>query len=168
MSDNHRRTEPRTTVRARVDAHPFLATLSVGHRAVLARHAVAASFPAGTRIFGEGGSADSFWLIDSGAVDLDMRVPGRGDIVVETLHRGTVLGWSWLFSPDRWSFGARAREQTEAIAFDAAAVRGQFAFEPAFGYAVLSCFTPVIIERLQATRVRMLDLYGPPRPKDQR
>ena len=30
-----------------------------------------------------------------------------------------------------------------------------------FGYAVLNLFTPFIIQRLQATRVRMLDLYAP-------
>src|SRR5690606_22092237 len=102
------------TVRARVEAHPFLATLSPGHRAMLARHASPASFTAGQRLCAEGGTADMFWLIDTGAVALDMRVPGRGDVVVETLPAGTVLGWSWLYAPYRWSFGAVARERTEA------------------------------------------------------
>jgi CRP-like cAMP-binding protein len=128
---------------------------------MLARHAGQASFAAGERLFAEGGTADTFWLIETGSIALDMRVPGRGDVVVETLPSGTVLGWSWLYAPFRWSFGAVAREGTEALAFAAAAVRGQFEGDAGFGYAVLDLFTPVIIERLQATRLRMLDLYAP-------
>jgi hypothetical protein len=152
------------TVRARAAAHPFLAVLSEAHRAKLARHAAPADFPPGRRIFDEGGHADRFWLIETGSVALDMRVPGRGDAVVETLPAGTVLGWSWLYRPYRWSFGARALagNGVDAIAFDAAAIRGEFEFDAAFGYSVLNCFLPVIVERLQATRVRMLDLYAAP------
>jgi CRP-like cAMP-binding protein len=155
-----------SNVRARVEVHPFLAGLSAGHRAKLARHAAAASFAAGARIFGEGETAHAFWLIETGAVALDIQVPGRGDVIVETLPAGTVLGWSWLYPPYRWSFGARAQEQTEAIAFDAAAVRGQLDLDTAFGYAVLNSFTPVIVERLQATRVRVLDLYAAPTSRE--
>jgi CRP/FNR family cyclic AMP-dependent transcriptional regulator len=71
---------------------------------------------------------------------------------------GTVLGWSWLHPPYRWHFGAVARVVTTAIEFDAPAVRHRCHADPAFGYAVLHSFTPVIIDRLQATRLRMLDL----------
>ncbi len=150
------------TVRERVSDHPFVACLSPGHRAMLARFASPATFVAGQRLFDEGGTAETFWLLDKGSVALDLRVPGRGDVVVETLPAGTVLGWSWLYAPFRWNFGAVAREDTEAVAFSAPAVRGQFALDPGFGYAVLNCFAPVIVERLQATRLRMLDLYAAP------
>ena len=91
-----------------------------------------------------------------------MRVPGRGDQIVETLGPGTVLGWSWLHPPYRWHFGAVARLATTAIAFDAASVRRRCDADPAFGYAALRAFTPVITERLQATRLRLLDLYAAP------
>ena len=89
-----------------------------------------------------------------------MRVPGRGDQIVETLGASTVLGWSWLNPPYRWHFGAVARLATTAIAFDASSVRRRCDADPAFGYAALRSFTPVIIERLQATRLRLLDLYA--------
>jgi CRP-like cAMP-binding protein len=103
-----------------------------------------------------------FWLIERGGIALDMRVPGRGDQIVETLGPGTVLGWSWLHRPYRWHFGAVARLATTAIAFDAASVRRRCEADPAFGYAMLSAFTPVITERLQTTRIRLLDLYAAP------
>ena len=149
-------------VAARISAHPFFAALTDTQRAALAEDGATATFPAGERLFGEGGIADRFWLIEDGSIALDMRVPGRGDQIVETLGPGTVLGWSWLHPPYRWQFGAVARLATTAIAFDAASVRRRCDADPAFGYAALRLFTPVITERLQATRLRLLDLYAAP------
>lgn len=147
---------------ARISAHPFFAALTSQQHAMLAEDGIPVMFTAGERVFAEGGIADRFWLIEQGGIALDMRVLGRGDQVVETLTAGTVLGWSWLDPPYRWHFGAVARVPTAAIAFDAAAVRHRCDTDPAFGYAALRSFTPVIIERLQATRLRLLDLYASP------
>jgi CRP-like cAMP-binding protein len=150
------------TVGARLSAQPFFAALTDAQRAALAEEGITVTFTAGERLFDEGGVADMFWLIEHGSIALDMRVPGRGDQVVETLGPGTVLGWSWLHPPYRWHFGAVARLATTTIAFDAASVRRRCEADPAFGYAMLCSFTPVITERLQATRLRLLDLYAAP------
>jgi CRP-like cAMP-binding protein len=149
-------------VGARVAAHPFFAELTPEHLDTLAADGTPATYALGERIFAEGGAADRFWLVETGSVALDMRVPGRGDQIVETLVAPTVLGWSWLAPPYRWHFGALAREATAAIAFDAASVRRRCEADPVFGYAILRCFTPVITARLQATRLRVLDLYASP------
>ena len=149
-------------VAARISAHPFFAALTDAQRAALAEDAITETFTAGQRLFDEGGIADRFWLIEQGNIALDMRIPGRGDQIVETLGPGTVLGWSWLHPPYRWHFGAVARVPTTTIAFDAASVRRRCDADPAFGYAALCLFTPVIVERLQATRLRLLDLYAAP------
>jgi CRP/FNR family transcriptional regulator, cyclic AMP receptor protein len=151
-----------STVAARISAHPFFAALTDTQRAALAEDGVIATFTAGERLFDEGGIADLFWLIEQGSIALDMRVPGRGDQILETLGPGTVLGWSWLHPPYRWHFGAVARVATTTIAFDAASVRRRCDADPAFGYAALRSFTPVITARLQATRIRLLDLYAAP------
>jgi CRP/FNR family cyclic AMP-dependent transcriptional regulator len=145
-----------------IATHPVFAQLSVAQRALLADGGTPVSYRAGERLFAEGGPADRFWLVGSGSVALDMQVPGRGEQVIETLVGGTVLGWSWLYRPYRWHFGAVAREQTATVAFDAVAVRQRCLDDPAFGYAIMCCFTPVIIERLMATRLRVLDLYATP------
>ena len=147
---------------ARISAHPFFAALTDAQLAALAEDAITETFTAGQRLFDEGGIADRFWLIEQGNIALDMRIPGRGDQIVETLGPGTVLGWSWLHPPYRWHFGAMARVATTTIAFDAASVRRRCDADPAFGYAALCAFTPVITERLQATRLRLLDLYAAP------
>ena len=150
------------TVAARISAHPFFAALTHEQRAALARDGSAVLFMAGQRLFDEGGRADRFWLIENGSIALGLQVPGRGYQVVETLGAGTVLGWSWLHPPYRWHFGAVARLATTAIEFDAPSVRCRCDDDPAFGYAALRLFTPVITERLQATRLRLLDLYATP------
>ncbi len=150
------------TLAERVCAHPFAAGLPMAAATVLAQDAVAVTFGAGDRIFTENEAADRFWFTESGSVALDMLVPGRGDQVVETLSGRTVLGWSWLCPPDRWHFGALAREPVSALAFDARSVRRRCETDPVFGYAVLNSFLPVVVSRLQATRLRVLDLYGEP------
>src|ERR1700752_606438 len=156
------------TVAARISANPIFAPLTDEQRRALAGDGAAVMFTAGERLFDEGGSADRFWLIEHGGIALDMRGPGRGDQIVETLGSGTVLGWSWLHPPYRWHFGAVARVATTAIEFDAPAVRRRCDADPAFGYAALRLFTPVITERLQATRLRLLDLYASPSQLRQR
>jgi CRP/FNR family cyclic AMP-dependent transcriptional regulator len=156
------------TVAARISAHPFFAAFTSEQRAALAGDGSVVTFAVGERLFEEGGRADQFWLIEDGGIALDLRVPGRGDQIVETLASGTVLGWSWLHPPYQWHFGAAARLATTAIEFDAPSVRRRCDADPAFGYAVLRSFTPVITERLQATRLRLLDLYATPSQLRQR
>ncbi len=147
---------------ARLSAHPFVTGMSAGQVEALAQAGSLVTFPPGQRLFAEGGSADRFWLIEDGSVALDLRVPGRGDQIVETLAGGTVLGWSWLIPPYRWQFGAVTRIATTAIEIDGASVRRGCDADPVFGYAILRSFTPVITDRLRATRLRLLDLYATP------
>ena len=56
-------------------AQRFLAGLSAGQLDALATTASEVMFPAGRRIFADGGYADRFWLIESGYLDLDVQVP---------------------------------------------------------------------------------------------
>ncbi|NJC72457.1 cyclic nucleotide-binding domain-containing protein [Planosporangium thailandense] len=143
-------------------ASAFLTGLSEGHLRQLSYTASRCVFRAGSRVFAEGGHADRFWLINAGRIDLDTHVPGRGDVVVETLGPGAVLGWSWLFPPYRWHFGAFAPQTTFAVSLDASGVRRLCERDPALGYQLTSRFVQVVVERLQATRMRLLDLYKVP------
>ena len=144
---------------SRVGSLPFFAGLTREQLRALAGAAQPVSYPAGARIFAEGDTADRFWLLEHGTVALDLQVPGRGAQIIETLAGGAVLGWSWLHPPYRWQFGAVACEPVEAVAFDGS-VRERCDADPAFGYAMLRLFTPVITARLHATRLRLLDLYA--------
>mgnify|MGYP001083939127 CR=1 FL=1 len=95
--------------------HPFLHGMSRDHLAVLAEAAADVTFPARHRLFEDGGSASRFWLIQAGSVALDLHVPGQGRMKIDTIGMGEVLGWSWLFPPYRWAFGAVSASPVEAI-----------------------------------------------------
>ncbi|MEK8169826.1 cyclic nucleotide-binding domain-containing protein [Streptomyces sp. M19] len=120
-----------------------------------------AAFAPDTRIFDEGRAADRFWVIRTGAVILDLRVPGRRPAAVETLGHGDLLGWSWLFPPYVWHFGAVTLSPVRAAEFDAVAVRALCAADPELGHALTLRTAEIIAHRLIAARSRLLDLYGP-------
>ncbi|MFF3561224.1 Crp/Fnr family transcriptional regulator [Streptomyces sp. NPDC002574] len=126
------------------------------------------SFPAGTRVFEEGHRADRFWVIRSGSVALDLHVPGRRAAQVETLGPGDLLGCSWLFAPYCWHLGAQTRTPVTAEEYDAAAVRALCEADPVLGYAIARRVAEIVTHRLQGTRTRLLDLYGPQGSGDRR
>ena len=118
------------------------------------------SFQAGHMLMRAGEPADTFYVIRHGTVALETFVPQRGPLVIETLDDGDLLGWSWLFPPYRTEFDARAIGVVRTVAFDGACLRGKCDDDPALGYELMKRFAEVLTERLQATRLRLLDVYG--------
>lgn len=143
---------------ASLASQPFLRGMPSELLESLAETASDVLMPAKYRIFEEGGYANRFWLIRSGQVALDFHAPGRGLVVIETLGMGDILGWSWLFPPYRWTFGAVTLVPGEAFELDGPAVRARLEADPQLGYEVTRRFLAVAANRLQATRFRLLDL----------
>jgi CRP/FNR family transcriptional regulator, cyclic AMP receptor protein len=115
---------------------------------------------ADTLLFREGAAADRFFLIRSGAVAMEIAAPAGGALVIETLHDGDVAGWSWLFPPYRWHFDGRTTMPTSLIAFDGSCLRGKCDADHELGYQLMQRFAASLVERLQATRLQLLDVYG--------
>ena len=139
---------------------PFLEGLDAERIALLAGCAGNVRFDAGEQLFREGDGADVFYVVRHGSVAVETFVPARGPMMIETIEAGEVIGWSWLFPPYRWHFDARALTQVRATSFDGACLRGKCDADPALGYTLMRRFAQVLIERLQWTRLRLLDLYG--------
>jgi CRP-like cAMP-binding protein len=139
---------------------PFFAGLEPDHLALVAGCASNIHFRQDDVIFREGEDADTFYLVRHGTVALEMFVPGRGGATIETVEAGEIIGWSWLFPPYRWHFDARALQPVRATAFDGACIRGKCDADPVLGFDLMSRFAQVLIERLQWTRLRLLDVYG--------
>ncbi|QES52781.1 hypothetical protein DEJ50_31110 [Streptomyces venezuelae] len=119
------------------------------------------NFPEGARIFDEGAPAESFWIVRSGTVTLELPVPGRRPAAIESLGPGELVGWSWLFPPYVWQLGAEAMTPVRAYEFDGATVRMQMDADPAFGSALGHWVGRVLAHRLHQTRTRLLDLSIP-------
>jgi CRP-like cAMP-binding protein len=148
------------TIDAVLRAVPLFAGLEPAALELVAGCGSNVHFDAGELLFREGDAADTFYVVRHGSVALETFVPARGPAVIETLEAGEVVGWSWLFAPYRWHFDARALTAVRATAFDGACLRGKCDADPKLGYDLMSRFAQVLIERLQWTRLRLLDVYG--------
>jgi ferredoxin len=115
---------------------------------------------AGVHLFHEGEAADRLLVVRKGRVALDVHVPGRGLQVVSTLDAGDVVGWSWLVPPYRWYYDARAVTDVSAVHVDAVCLRATCDADPALGYALMRRVAEVMYERLQVSRLQMLDVYA--------
>ncbi len=149
-----------TSLAELVSAHPLLAGLPGNAVDSVAGCARNVTFKPGDLLLAESDSADTLFLLRRGRVAIEVHSPGRGPIVIETVGPGAVVGWSWLVPPYRWHFDARAVEPVGAVAVDGACLRDKAEADPVLGYALMKRVAAVLLERLQMTRLRLLDLYG--------
>ena len=81
-------------------------------------------------------------------------------MMIQTIDEGDVLGWSWLFPPYVWHFDVKAVELTRAIAMDGECLRNKCEEDHELGYEIMKRFSHVMVNRLSATRLQLLDIYG--------
>ncbi|AKZ53949.1 putative regulatory protein [Streptomyces ambofaciens ATCC 23877] len=118
------------------------------------------SFPEDTRIFEAGGRADRFWVVRSGAVSLTQQVTSVQQVTVASLGAGDLLGWSWLFPPYEWDFGAEAFSPVRAYEFDAASVLALCEEDPQLGIVLVRSVAEILAHRLETTRGRLMEHYS--------
>jgi CRP/FNR family cyclic AMP-dependent transcriptional regulator len=140
--------------------HAFFKGLDPPYVRLLVGCASNVRFDQNALLFREGDEADRFYIIRHGKVAIRLFTPDRGPITIETLGNGEVIGWSWLIPPYLWHFSARAEELTRAIALDGKCLRTKCEEDRALGYELLKRFAHIIEQRLQATRLQLLDMYG--------
>lgn len=143
-------------------AHPFFAGLGDEALTLLAGCAQNVHVNPDEYLFHEGNAADTFYVVRRGRVALEVYSPSTGPLVVDTMEDADVVGWSWLVPPYRWFFDARAVEPTSLIAMDGACLRGKCDEDPRLGYVLMQRIAGVMFQRLQAARLRLLDVYGEP------
>ena len=111
-------------------------------------------------LFHTGGPADRLYLVRHGLVALELVGTGGSRLVVDTVTAGGVVGLSWLVPPYRWYLDARAVEPTDAIELDADCLRRKCDADPRVGYLLLQRLVHQMYQRMQASRLQMLDVYG--------
>ena len=139
--------------------HPFFSGMDPRYLQLAVGCAANVRFNAGELIFQQGYDAEHFYLIRAGKVALEIHVPGRGGLTIQTLGAGDVLGWSWLVPPYNWRFDGRAAEVTRAIVFDGKCLRGKCEEDHELGYELQKRVIAILGEHLDATRFRLLDVY---------
>jgi CRP/FNR family cyclic AMP-dependent transcriptional regulator len=139
---------------------PTFEGLAAEHLEIIAGCAWNRHVEAGTLLLREGDPAEQFFLIRHGTVAIEVHAPGREPLVIETLHDGDVVGWSWLFAPHRWAMDGRTVEACSLVTFDGACLRGKCEADHELGYQLMTRFAAQVIDRLQTTRLQLLDVYG--------
>ena len=145
-------------------AQPFFKGMSQGQLELLAADCYPAEFKPGERILNEDGTANRFYLIQEGEVELETTVQAGETVHIETLKAGDLLGWSWLFPPYCWHFDARAVTAAKALCFYGTHVRELCEANHELGYELMKRVAETVIKRLQATRHEMADHHLHARP----
>lgn len=138
--------------------HALFKGLAPQYLTLLAQVAMAKQFAADEVIFREGDPANRFYLILEGEVALESPATDHGSVVLQTIGPDDVLGWSWLFPPYYWHFGARATKPTKAIFFYGTWLRDSCERDHEFGYEMMKRMAAIIIKRLQSARKRLAQL----------
>jgi CRP/FNR family transcriptional regulator, cyclic AMP receptor protein len=147
------------TIEQEIAETRLFAGLEPSHFELIAGCAHNQHVSAGTLLMKEGDHADNFFLIRRGVVALELSSPS-GPLVIQTLTDGEVVGWSWLFAPYRWAMDGRAITDCSVVAFDGTCVRGKCEADHELGYELMKRFAANLIERLQGTRMQLIDIYG--------
>jgi CRP/FNR family cyclic AMP-dependent transcriptional regulator len=148
------------TLDALIAESPVFHGLAKEHLELIAGCASNTGFEAGESLFREGDPADTFYLVRHGIVALDIFVPTRGPLTIESAGPGDIVGWSWLLPPYRWHLTGRAVEPVRAVQFDGACLRRKAEADPKLGYYLTNRFAQVLVARLQATQFQLIDVYG--------
>ncbi|MBS0287854.1 MAG: cyclic nucleotide-binding domain-containing protein [Proteobacteria bacterium] len=107
----------------------------------------------------ENSPADEFYLIRAGKVAICLPITHHESKVIQTISEGEFLGWSWLFPPFKWSFEAIATEPTRTIMINGKCLREKLDKKPEMGLKLMKRFAQLLIARLNATRLQLLDVY---------
>ena len=142
--------------------HPFFQGMKKEYLELLAGCAKNVAFEPGQSVFRQNEEANQFFLIREGRIAIEISAVGMESLEIQTLSKGQVFGWSWLFPPYRWTFDARAMEKTRVLALDGKCLREKCARDHDLGYDLLQRFAAVVVERLENTRIQLLDVYGAP------
>jgi CRP/FNR family transcriptional regulator, cyclic AMP receptor protein len=148
------------TIEPLLAEHPLFKGLDPRYLQLLVGCASNVRFNPGEYIGRDEEVSNEFYLIRHGSVALDVYSPLKGSITFLTLGEGDVIGWSWLVAPYRGHFDARTIELTRAIRIDAKCLREKCEKDHELERELYKRFVPIIVERLEAMTMQLLDVYS--------
>lgn len=117
-------------------------------------------YEAGTLLFREGDPADNPRIVLSGLVSLIINVPHQGEMVVNTVSEGELLGFSALLPRHRWRSSARTARFTRCLCFDGEVLREMMDLDHELGYQLLRVAFRVATDRMGDGFLQLLDIFG--------
>jgi len=145
-----------------LSTHTFFSGLNDNFMKFLLNATTELQIKRGDVLFQQGGRADKFFLLRNGQVSIQVPALEGPALDIQTLGENQILGWSWLISPYRWNFLARAVEDSDLLEFDGNAILARCEEDPEFGYELFKRFASLMSERLDAARQKMMSQWDPP------
>ncbi len=140
--------------------NPFFEGMDPGQVEFVAGCGKLVHFEAGEFLLKEGDEANKFFIVRHGDVAIESYVPTSGPLTTMTIREKGIVGYSWLYPPYRNGFDARAMNSVSAIEMDGECLRKKGENDHELGYELMKRFAHVVLDRLQATRRQMLDVYA--------
>lgn len=147
------------SIKAYLIEHDFLQGMSPEFLELMARHVVEEEFSTQQCVFQQDSIAKHFYIIKNGNVDVEVPSLVGAPLVLQSLSKGAVLGWSWLIAPYKWHFEAHATQPSTLLTFDADALRDHCERDPKFGYDILKRFAALMMQRLEAARIQAIEAF---------
>jgi CRP-like cAMP-binding protein len=145
--------------------HAFFSGLNPEYIEFMAGCAKNVVFESGMYLFKQGDGAEWFYVLREGVVAIEVPAIRGGSVRISTVGTDEILGWSWLLPPNIYQFDARALAKTRALALDGKCLRQKCDEDTDLGYEMMKRFSKVMTERLQETRLQLLDVYGQPKDR---
>ena len=116
--------------------------------------------PEGSVLLQEGEPADAVRVIQNGRVTVSISVPGQPDVVVSTLSRGQLLGFSALFDDRRWTASGRALKACTLVVIPGPELIELGERDHAIGYHLMRNALESVANQLRDARLQLLDIFG--------
>jgi len=117
-------------------------------------------FPAGKVLYREGQSLSNIYLILSGSASIEICAAGIGCRRIMTVSEGDLLGISPAVGQARSTGTIRTLAPMKAIELNAGQVLTLCEHNPRFGYEFMRQVAVTVSQRLNATRLQLLDVFG--------
>jgi CRP-like cAMP-binding protein len=147
------------SLRPILEQHTFFKDLKSEYLDIITGCASNVRFKEGEVILRESEPADKFYLIREGEVAIEISMTKHHAITIQTIHRGDILGWSWLIPPHQNRFNSRAATDTRAIALDGKCLRLKCEENHDLGYELIKRLAAVFVQRLEETRKQLINIY---------
>ena len=116
------------------------------------------TYDANEIIYREHEESTQLFIVHSGQVDVQYRLPQGKRETIDTCLKGDFLVWSALVQPYQTNSIGVCRARAEVLVFDGVKLRALCEKDTRFGYKMMSLIANVIRRRLQAARKEAVDL----------
>jgi len=146
---------------------PWFQSIKPEHLKKIAEISHLKRIKSGEVLFREGDQDDYLYIVIEGRVALDIFIPHRGKVRINTAEPWDLFGWSGV-TPNlhQRTAGAIAVMDGLLIGIDAAKLRDACEENHDLGYIVMRRLVNIVASRLLVTRLQLIDMFASPEEKN--